>query len=184
MIRNTAETFTSHNYTTHLRLQQRFKNELKKLTAGSICKKKIRGKTRYYHYLPSGTPGIRGTESYIGKDNEALMRELSRRKFIESSLTILERIIKNQEQFLKNPLVYDPTEVVASLPEAYRDVDYSPILDSTEPNHPLVWRNEHYEKSSLHPQNLIYRTQNGLRVRSKSESIIAGLLETEDIPSI
>jgi hypothetical protein len=182
MIRNSKKALTSDNCTDHIRLLQKFKNELKQLPAGSLRAKKIRGKIRYYHYLPSGIPGVRGTESYLGKDKETLRRQLSRKKFIEKGLPLLEEIIKNQELFLKKPSVFNSTEVVAPLPEAYRDLGYSPILDSAESNHPCVWRNEHYEKSSLHPERLIYSTQNGLRVRSKSESIIAGLLEIQDIP--
>lgn len=182
MIRNSRNAFKSDNHADHIRLSQKFKIELRKLPEGSLIKKTIRGKVRYYHYLPSGIPGVRGKETYIGKSNEKLKRQLSRRRFIEDSLAQIEDIIKDEENSLTNPTVYDPTEVAASLPEAYKDVDYSPILDSTEANHPLIWCNEPYERSSLHPERLIYRTQNGLLVRSKSESIIAGLLELEDIP--
>lgn len=182
MIRNSRKAFISDNCSVNIRLMQKFQNELKKLPEGSLCKKKIRGKDRYYHYLPSGVSGVRGKEIYINKNNEMLIRQLARRKFIEDSLQVLEKIIKSDKQRLKSPLAYDPTEVATSLPEAYKDIDYSPILDSTESNHPLAWRNEPYKKNTLHPEKLVYKTQNGLQVRSKSESIIAGLLESENIP--
>ena len=161
------------------RLIHKFKNELKKLPTGSLRKRNIRGKDRYYRYLPSGIPG---KESYIGKDKEALKSQLSRRKFIESSIPILEKVIKNEKRCLENDMTYDPTQVAASLPEAYKDVDYSPILDSAGHSHAADWCNEPYERGTLYPEKLIHTTQNGLRVRSKSESIIAGMLETYDIP--
>lgn len=181
MIRNSKEAHIADSYSDGVRLLQKFQNELKGLPEGNLIKKNIRGKARYYHYLPSGIPCVRGKETYINKNNERLIKQLCRRKFIEDSISIIEKVINADDQHLKRPMVYDPMEIVASLPEAYKDVDYSPIFDSTK-DHPLAWSNEPYEKNTLHLDKLIYRTPNGLLVRSKSESIIADLLEREDIP--
>lgn len=182
MIKTITDAFIAESYTASTQLLRKFRNELETLPAGRLRKKTIRGKDRYYRYLPSGTPGIRGKESYLGKDKEVLIRQLARRKFIETSIPALEKTIKNQKQCQKNNMAFDPKEVAASLPKAYKDLDYSSILDSGEGSRPGVWCKEPYEKCSLYPEKLIHITQNGIGVRSKSESIIAGMLETYEIP--
>ncbi len=182
MIRNRVIATVVDDYKAQLHLLNKFKDELKNLPVGSICVKKIRGKDRFYHHIPSGIPGVRATQVYLGKRDEKLRTGLCRRKFIESSLPDLEKTIKLEKLFLENYAGYDPGEVAERLPKPYRDIDYSPILDGTGQNPSSLWLSEPYEKNTIHQHMLVHKTQNGLRVRSKSESIIAAQLESNDIP--
>jgi hypothetical protein len=45
-----------------------------------------------------------------------------------------------------------------------------------------AWAAEEYNKNAYHKENLIYPSNNGIYVRSKSEMIIANHLESYDIP--
>lgn len=45
-----------------------------------------------------------------------------------------------------------------------------------------AWENEEYDSSELFPEGLLFSTVGGLKVRSKSEAIIAGLLEINNVP--
>ncbi len=61
---------------------------------------------------------------------------------------------------------------------------YSELLSpyfQVPPSH-TAWLQENYDRSSRNPENLIYKTVNGILVRSKSEALIAMLLYTNKIP--
>lgn len=163
-------------------LLQKFMNELKYLPEGKLVVKHSRGKDRYYHYKPSKTPGVKATETYLGVKDEKLIVALSRRRFIEESILVIQEIINCGESYYDNCPEYNPTQILQKLPAAYRNLDYSRDLDLMDNKKGSTWMNEDYPRHELYRENLIHTTQNGLRVRSKSESIIAGILETYDVP--
>jgi len=182
MIRNNVISVLTDDYNAHIQLLKKLERELESLTEGRIHIKDVRGKIRYYQYIPSAKPGIAAKQLYLGNKDKRIKEELCRRKYIELSIPVIKRIIELERCFIEKYKTYDPIEMINNLPEKYRDISHSPIQKMVERNHPLIWAQAEYNKSDLHPERLTYRTQNDLRVRSKSELIIANQLEVNEIP--
>ncbi len=149
----------------HRQLAERLKAELVFLPKGSL-RSKI----------------IRGTVKYIDKSNEYLLNDLSRKKFIEESMGIIESNIEILGTFLEIYIPYDPAEIVEKLPKSYRGIDCSSTFGLLKTNNPSAWVKEPFKKNPLNPEGLACKSEYGLPVRSKSESIIASQLETKSIP--
>ncbi len=111
------------------------------------------------------------------KDKE-LKVLLIRKVFLINSMKRLRHCIKAVESFLESPFPYDPDEILAELPAAFQGLGYKP--ENADNN--MDWGNVKYEKNELYKDGLVYGTVGGLMVRSKSEAIIAGLLEAAGIP--
>lgn len=181
MIRNNVISAASDDYELQRQLIAKFKAELCHLPNGSLYLRTIRGKKRFYHYVQSGSSKNPATQTYIGKDGENLKRALARRKFIEKSLAILENNIRLEENLLQGYVTYNPTEVMENLPKVYKDLSSGLAFSMIEKNNSSSWAKEPYTRNELYPEKLIHKTTNGLRVRSKSEAIIASQLELNHI---
>ena len=72
---------------------------------------------------------------------------------------------------------YSATDILSELPVASSAIGYTMQKDDC-----IDWEKEEYDTSKLYPEMIMYETINGLKVRSKSEAIIAGLLESNKIP--
>ncbi|GAB1476367.1 hypothetical protein MASR2M70_12010 [Bacillota bacterium] len=182
MIRNKVISIVSGELSEHRELAERFKAELVLLPKGSLRSKVIRGTERFYHYIPSGVPGVPPTMKYIDKSNEYLLNELSRKKFIEESMEIIKSNIEILETFLEIYIPYDPSEIVEKLPKSYSGIDCSSTFGLLKTNNLAAWAKEPFKRNPLNPEGLSCKSGYGLPVRSKSESIIASQLETKNIP--
>lgn len=182
MFKNYDAVFRSGDYNMQKLILKKLSDELKSLPEGSLIGRKVRGKDCYYHYKPSKTPGVKARETYLGKKDKELIAALCRRRFIEDSIPVIQEIINCKKLYFETCPEYNPTQIYQSLPKAYRGLDYNCEFGIAENKQVSIWMNEDYDRNELYRENLIHTTQNGLRVRSKSESIIASLLETYDIP--
>lgn len=182
MIRNKVISIISDELSEHRQLADRLKAELALLPKGSLLSKLIRGTERFYHYIPSGIPGVPPRVKYIDKDNEYLKKDLARGKFIKESLEIIKSNLETLETFLDTYIVYDPAEIVEKLPKSHRGIDCSPTYGLLQTNNLSAWEQEDFIKNPLNPEGLACKSEYGLPVRSKSESIIASQLETNSIP--
>ncbi len=182
MIINKVISCVSDDYAAHVHLLEKYGKELEILPIGTICIKNINGKDRYYHYIPSNKSGIPGKQVYIKIEDEKLIRGLCRRKFIEAAMPRIKKIIRTEKHFLESYSTFDPLDLSRLLPKKYQNIDCGPISDMVEKNQPIEWVQEPYEKKTSHSEGLIYKTQCGLLVRSKSELIIANLLELNKVP--
>ena len=67
-------------------------------------------------------------------------------------------------------------------PKPYKGTNCSTAFGLLEARNPSKWAGEPYEKNPINPEGLTCRSEYGLSVRSKSESIIASQLERYNIP--
>lgn len=84
--------------------------------------------------------------------------------------------------FLKNFTPYDAIAIEASLPEPYGNIPHQCYYEIPGLNNESNWVHESYNRCNLYPEKLIHTTVNGMKVRSKSEAIIADMLYMNEVP--
>jgi len=141
--------------------------ELQTLPAGRLVK---RGKL-YCHSIDRKEVGITYDTELIAK--------LSRKKYLLNLKKRLDKyvfILSQCERRLK-PIAI-PTEIIRSLTPTYQGQPASHFFHPSTSN----WLAEHYQTNPFPPDGQTYTTENGIVVRSKSEFIIATILERYNIP--
>lgn len=163
-------------------LVDKYKKTIKFLPAGSIHSKLIRGKKYYYHYLPASKGEPPSIVSLVSKEKESLRNNLIKKKFYSKSIVVLENNILAMKLFLYKYKLHTNETLLDLMPINYRNITRTvlEISPETEGAHP--WQHQIYDKNPFHTKNLKIRAQNGMLVRSKSEAIILGQLETFNIP--
>lgn len=163
----------------YLHLLNQFEEEMKHMPEGGLNSKVRKGKIYFYQYMR--TKDGERIQRYLSRYEEQVKIALKRKRFILLSINRLRINIKTIDAFLKTFRLYDPTEILSLLPKTFEKLNYS-VKNESSVDIYSDWKNAEYEKSELFPEALIYGTVGGLKVRSKSESIIAGLLENYNIP--
>jgi len=107
-----------------------------------------------------------------------LIQQLARKKYL---LARKKQLITNIKAFAHTNLKHDnrlPKEIIDTFPATYQSLPISHFY------HPSIekWSEASYTKNTLHQENLIYQSKNGIHFRSKSERDIANLLEKYDLP--
>lgn len=166
-----------------------------KLPEGSLCYKKIKGKNYIYcQTLKSkrGRPGQakngkrkegkRGvvTSKCIKKNEMEIAENIKRYQFAKRSIPILRQNIKAMDRFLMKYVAYNPGEILESMPEVYRGVAFRNTF-SLETDEATRWSDMEEDTYDKYTFDLKHTTTKGRLVRSKSEAIIAELLETNGI---
>jgi hypothetical protein len=155
---------------------QRIEEEMDKMPEGSLNCKRIGACTYFYHYTRDKDGNK--IQRYLPEEEERFAATLKRKRFLQLSIKRLRISIKAIGVFLKTFIIYDPDEILAKLPAAFRDIGYKADGSGVS----MDWDNAEYEKNELYKDGLVYGTVGGLMVRSKSEAIIAGFLEACNIP--
>lgn len=177
----------------HLRLvHQQFMNELQKCPSGTLRRQRNRSRIQYVQvtYL-NGKRIPHG----ITRD-QSLVRRLSRKEFLKSSIELLQNNILEISNALDQSLDLDTDRILADLrarfPELPDDYYYDanwfdgirPVgrnLEERLRSHD-AWAAAPYEKSNYKPKGRKIRTSRGLMVRTKSEALICELLYEYGIP--
>jgi len=155
----------------------KFENELNMLPEGKISRKMISGKTYYYQYqrIENG----KYNQKYLGKDGKLVVENLKRKVFLQRSLRILKQNLSQIDLFIGKYKPYFPSEILEDmLIPSEKRVELIHCDDLIIKN----WMLESYEKGKFFQEDVIQTTMGGLNVRSKSEAIIAGILEQKGIP--
>jgi len=165
------------------KLAAKLETELKALPAGSLYRKVVAGKPRYYHRIPSECADKSVKYQYISNKRYALKAALKRKEIIKRCLPILYHNIKLEELFISKYKRCDPKEIENSLPRTYADVTCDYLYDDVAKMQSVIsWEQEPYLKNESYPEKLKHNTISGIKVRSKSEGIIADLLTIHNIP--
>ena len=140
--------------------------ELEKLPQGYLSK---RGKSFYQ--------AVKRKDTTITR-NQQLIRQLCRKKYL---LARKEQLRNNLDFFLADPSKIDyrtAQELIATFSKAYQELPISYFY------HPAVtkWSAADYQKHPYPPEDGYHITKNGVKVRSKSELLIATELESQNIP--
>lgn len=181
----------------HRNLIHKMEKEIEGLPKGSIYHRKIRDVSRFYRYQPSGKPNGLGRQQYLRQDRHELTGGLLRKKHLKESLKVLYKNLEAARTFVQRYRPYCPTSIANEL---WSDFTMNDFVKFAQQSSPLdqgawaggkwtdgkrtdgKWTDENDERCTLYPEQLLYFTPGGVRVRSKSESIIAGLLESSGIP--
>lgn len=176
-------------------LVEKFEKELLLLPISSISKKRIKGRDYFYHQtckIIQGRPKKYSEEhpksgkksqiiiTYLKKDDLNVITGIKRKRFIEKSMPKLRKDLKILEQFAEKYYPYDPSEILHNLSGIYLNI---PITEFNRDRNiaSLEWLDLKEVSSDFFAENLKHITTSGRIVRSKSEAIIANLLDSNHI---
>lgn len=117
--------------------------------------------------------------TYIPKSNRQLAEQLAERKY----LTQLREDAIHEQRAIQMYLRHHKEEETKRFLKA--ESGYSELLKpafQSKSRQIKEWEKGPYEKGKLHPEKLIFETGFGIRVRSKSELMIADVLQKYKIP--
>ena len=133
-----------------------------------------RNGTHFKCYLTDGH-----VQTYIPSKEREYAKQLARRKYLETlqeddrhELTALQSYL-HQHQEGKAADMLKESSVYHKLLSSSFESQSQDLID---------WANSPYEKNTKYPEGLKFETSFGLHVRSKSESMIAMMLQTYHIP--
>lgn len=170
------------------RLLDEYLKQLNALPALNMTRKRIRNRFFYYYSEKGST-----IQHLINKENVSLIEQIKHRHFLEKAISVLETNIKAQQRLLLTYLPYDSSSVNVSLKPVYR------LEDTSFSNYNNTYADScfsHYvspgKSSSISASydcndkicddsSRKHITAFGLRVRSKSEVLIAESLRAHGI---
>ena len=157
--------------------KQKLKEVEKKLSnapIGSLKIQKKRGKDAYYHQFKNKNTG-KFEKKFIGVNEKQLVSDLAEKSYLKK----VKPLVKKRIQLLENiqKMQYNQNEINSvydDLSDRRREL-ITPI--SISPKEQIRrWENENYETNNKYEENMIFETDRGEMVRSKSELIIANIL--------
>jgi len=156
-----------------------FQNELKSLPKGNVTRKLVRGHTYLYFTFITKDEKQKYIQKIVKKEEMPLAEAVLRRKFVEKSLKILYANVKCMEKLEKEYIPFYFIEILEQLPFK---LDNSHEMIVTKNDLINAWQKEEYEPCNYYKIKLIHFTTCGIKVRSKSEVIIANLLTANQVP--
>ena len=120
-----------------------------------------------------------GKKRRVITNQPALVRSLARKRYLEKELDVIQNNIFVIHQFLKNYTEITPDRILAGLTRPYCKMDPDLFFPAEETLD--SWEKEPYEKGTYMQEHLTHTTTRGLKVRSKSELIIAESLYRNQI---
>lgn len=157
-------------------LSQRIFRSKAKKQQGSLRIAINKGTPQYYHITTKGDTNGK----YIPKSDSKLISSLVQKEYLEKCNRIIEREQKALARFLKD---FHPEDIIAvhtNLTEAKRRF-VTPLL-LTDEEFAAQWQAKPYSGKFFAKDTPEHFTNSGLRVRSKSEVIIAECLARHNIP--
>lgn len=155
----------------------KLQKSLKKAPEGSLWVHKKGTYTQYSIYLNENNES---KLKYLSVKEKKSIQELQQKSYNEKILFAL----KNQVLCLRKTLSLlkeDSPEVVLNNFSEEKQKLTIPVTLSDE-EYAKQWQSKKYEAPGFSENSLLYVTQSGLRVRSKSEIIIADLLQQKNVP--
>ena len=150
-------------------LENHFHKAADSLPSYILIRRNIRGKDCYYYKKPGSE-----RQYYINKKNIALLRQLQQKRVaahvlspLRNNIRLLDSILKEYKNISEAYNAYFPDELNVPASSEKRNTDLYAQTASD---------------AAGHPEDLRHLTSFGLRVRSKSEAILAELLYSMHIP--
>lgn len=138
------------------------KRELSKLPDGYL----VMRNGCYYHRLNGKDTGI--------SKNKVLIRKLARKQYLQKEILILEKNEKLLRAYNEGYKAINPHEIIGQMSGVYKTLPTEYFFEVKDSN---VFQSENPYKR----ERLIYRTNGGVYVRTKSELLIANFLEAHEI---
>lgn len=159
-----------------LQLKRQKEKALSKAPEGTLRLCSRGGKPEYYRRID--TKDFNG--EYIKKKDVQIAMALAQKDYDQRVLKAGEEELRRIAQFLRNPSQVSVEQVYESLHPDRQDL-ILPIRE-TDGQYVKEWQEKPYLGKEIYGSHPEYYTARGERVRSKSEVIIADLLNREGIP--
>lgn len=163
--------------------QQEIKQISKKLQtapSGKLLVAKNKKSVQFYQRMDKGQKG----RLYLSKKDEATIRRLAQKRYEENLLASQKENFHILSQvLLLLQKTEDPHDVFSKMPAAIQP--YITPIYPTRAGYVQHWLTDKTglpSNANFHPENCIYLTENGEKVRSKSEMTIANLLRAMQLP--
>ena len=160
------------------KLLERFEKEILTFPEGSLSLKKVKGNA--YIYLQNKTLAERRLLSPKKKEDADMIEKIRKKYFVKKSISQLRKNKKIMESLLRGLNPFDPGEIRNQMSSVYREVqiiEWKSKMDLALEK----WKVKDKGESFLYPEGLRHISAKGQRVRSKSEAIIADLLDYKNI---
>jgi len=157
-------------------IKQEKERELGHAPAGNlrICSKGKR--IQYYHRNnPKDTSGV-----YIREQDINFARQLAQKEYDRKVLSAVQKELHAIEKYLSNYPRLNAEQVYQKLHRARQEMIIP--IEETDEQFVYRWENERYQGKDFYEDMPEFYTAKGERVRSKSEVIIADLLNREGVP--
>lgn len=146
---------------------------------GALVRDSSTGKERLFHIIRED--GVR--KRRVITDNDHIIGELFRKKYIETELKLLSKDIKALKRFINIYDDFDADNIIANMPDRYSRISEKYICSDIACKHNLMqWAEAPFEQSTYEPKEKIHKTSRGIKVRTKSEVIVAEKLDASGIP--
>jgi hypothetical protein len=145
----------------------------------------VKGSDRAYYYRKEKN-GLRYRRTYIGSSNNMEVLNIKKARYIAKALEVVEKDIALLNSLCDGYAFTGFRDINESIPKTYRlqSLDYYENL----PDVAREWlRRKEAEKAEYgpwHPEGLIHKVSNGIKVRTKSEMAIAEILLRNGIPFV
>lgn len=176
---NQADQYLAYLLAEYKALQKAQKRELKKSPPGQLSTRIKGGKRYYVQVFSEAFDHNRRTRRGITQ-NQPLLHALARKKYLQQSLKLLDKNIPALEKLLAAHKAPTPDNIIKSLPEACQELPPEAFLPELREQN--QWADTEYEQNTYRQESKIHITAKGLKVRSKSEVIIADKLDAYGIP--
>lgn len=155
----------------------KLQKSLKKAPEGSLWVHKKGTYTQYGIYLNENNES---KLKYLSVKEKKLIQELQQKSYNEKILFVLKKQVSCLRKTLSLLKEESPEVVFNHLSEEKQKLTIPVTLSNEE--YAKQWQSKKYEAPGFSENSLLYVTQSGLRVRSKSEIIIADLLQQKKVP--
>lgn len=159
-----------------LQIKKEKENSLLRAPAGTLHVCSSGGRTQYYHR----TNRSDCSEVYIRDKDIQLAKRLAQKDYDKRVLNAIDKELKAIDKYIANVPFVDAEQVYETLHKGRQEL-IEPIYE-TDKQFIYNWENVNYQGKSFETDSPEYYTAKGERVRSKSEVIIADVLEREEIP--
>ena len=173
-------------------IKQKIDKELKTMPEGRLLVNQNKGVMLFQN-------AILQNGKYIRKGitrNKELVHKLARKEFLSSEWAVVEKNSKYLKHALDHTKDIDPEDIIASMRKAYQLLPPEYFFDETKfiIDHKLEgeeklrmqrhvdWGNTPYRENNAYPEEKNKITSFGLKVRSKSEQLIAEKLHDMGVP--
>ena len=159
-----------------LKLKKDAEKQLKKSPDGTLRISNSHGRTQYYHRCivkeKCGT--------YIPRNKKELAAELAQKDYYEKLLYSILGEMQAIEAYINKRPVHVAEEVFDGLSKARQDL-VIPLIE-TDDLFAKRWQEMPYQSKGVDSEDMIFVTDKGEKVRSKSELIIANQLAKAGVP--
>ncbi len=156
---------------------QRIEKDLADLPEGRLWVSNSRNTARFYKIIEDDAALKR---VYLNSSAKALVQDLSQRGYLERLLKASRREQEAIHELLEKDILFSSEKVYANLHDARKRL-VRPLLADDE-TYATWWQQQPYVPNPGFPEDLVYSTKRGEKVRSKAEAMIADMYFDMNIP--